>query len=41
MLDVAQEVIATALRDGSHLFEWEHQRLNGEAFVADVLLSSA
>jgi hypothetical protein len=30
-----------ALRDGSHFLEWELQRLNGEAFVADVLLSSA
>ncbi|MDA3877728.1 MAG: PAS domain S-box protein, partial [Halothiobacillus sp.] len=36
----AQEMIATALREGSNFFEWEHQRLNGEPFAADVLLTS-
>jgi hypothetical protein len=36
-----RKAIATALRDGSHFFEREQQRLNGEAFVADVLLTSA
>jgi len=35
----AQEVIATAMRDGSHFFEWEHQRLDGQPFSADVLLT--
>ena len=35
----AQEVIATAMREGSHIFEWEHQRLDGEPFAAEVLLS--
>ncbi len=35
----AQEMIETALREGSHLFEWEHQRLNGEIFAAEVLLA--
>ncbi|MEI7842815.1 MAG: ATP-binding protein [Gallionellaceae bacterium] len=35
----AQEMIAIALRDGSHQFEWEHQRLNGQTFPADVLLT--
>ena len=35
----AQKMIATAMREGSHFFEWEHQRLNGETFAADVLLT--
>jgi PAS domain S-box-containing protein len=35
----AQEMIATAMREGSYFFEWEHQRLNGEPFAADVLLT--
>ena len=35
----AQEMIATAMRDGKNFFEWEHQRLNGEPFAADVLLT--
>jgi PAS domain S-box-containing protein len=35
----SQEMIAIALRDGSHFFEWNHQRLNGEIFAADVLLT--
>ena len=35
----AQEMIATALREGSHAFEWQSRRLNGELFAADVLLS--
>ena len=35
----AKEMIAIALRDGSHLFEWEHRRLNGEIFVTDILLT--
>lgn len=32
-------MIATAMREGSHLFEWEHQQLNGRPFAADVLLT--
>ncbi len=32
-------MIETALREGSHFFEWEHRRLTGEAFPADVLLT--
>jgi light-regulated signal transduction histidine kinase (bacteriophytochrome) len=32
-------MIATAMREGSHFFEWTHQRLNGETFAADVLLT--
>jgi two-component system sensor histidine kinase/response regulator len=35
----AQEMIATAMREGSLSFEWEYQRLNGETFSADVLLA--
>jgi len=35
----AQEMIATAMREGSHSFEWEHQRLDGQPFAADVLLT--
>ena len=35
----AQEMIATALREGSSFFEWEHQRLNGKPFAAEVLLT--
>ncbi len=32
-------MIATAMREGSFFFEWEHQRLHGEPFAADVLLT--
>ncbi|HEU0189308.1 MAG TPA: diguanylate cyclase [Gallionella sp.] len=35
----AQEMIATAMRVGSHMFEWEHQRLGGQPFAANVLLT--
>ncbi len=35
----AQEMIETAMREGSHFFEWEHQRLDGRSFAADVLLT--
>ncbi|OQW85939.1 MAG: hypothetical protein BWK76_07295 [Desulfobulbaceae bacterium A2] len=35
----AQEMIATAVREGSHYFEWEHCRLDGEPFAANVLLT--
>jgi PAS domain S-box-containing protein len=35
----AQEIIATALSEGSHVFEWENRRLNGELFATDVLLT--
>jgi diguanylate cyclase (GGDEF)-like protein/PAS domain S-box-containing protein len=35
----AQEMIAIAMNEGSHNFEWEHQRLNGQSFAADVLLT--
>jgi signal transduction histidine kinase len=32
-------MIATALREGSHFFEWEHTRFNGEKFPATVLIT--
>jgi PAS domain S-box-containing protein len=35
----AIEMIETAMREGSHFFEWTHRRLNGEVFPATVLLS--
>ncbi len=35
----AQEMIATAMREGSYFFEWEHQQLHGKPFAADVLLT--
>ncbi|OGT01468.1 MAG: hypothetical protein A3F73_04855 [Gallionellales bacterium RIFCSPLOWO2_12_FULL_59_22] len=35
----AQEMIATAMREGSFFFEWEHQHIGGQPFAADVLLT--
>jgi len=35
----AKEMIETAVREGSHLFEWMHRRTNGEEFPAEVLLT--
>lgn len=35
----AMEVIERALREGSHYFEWLHQRLDGRQFISDVLLT--
>jgi two-component system sensor histidine kinase/response regulator len=37
--EAAQEMIATAMREGSHFFEWEHRHINGEPFAAEVLLT--
>jgi len=37
--EAAPEKIAQALRDGVACFEWEHRRLNGETFAADVPLT--
>ncbi len=35
----AKEMIETALREGSHFFEWTHKRIDGEEFPATVLLT--
>ena len=35
----AREMIETAMREGSHIFEWTHKRLNGDDFPATVLLT--
>jgi PAS domain S-box-containing protein len=35
----AMKMIDTAMREGSHFFEWEHKRLHGDPFTADVLLT--
>jgi signal transduction histidine kinase/DNA-binding response OmpR family regulator len=32
-------MIETAIREGSHLFEWTHRRIGGAEFPADVLLT--
>jgi len=37
--DKACEMIDIAMQEGSHFFEWTHQRLTGEAFPATVLLT--
>ncbi len=37
--DKAKAMIETAVREGSHFFEWEHMRLNGERFPATVILT--
>jgi signal transduction histidine kinase/ActR/RegA family two-component response regulator len=34
----AQEMIAIAMRDGNHFFEWTHKRVSGEEFFATVML---
>jgi PAS domain S-box-containing protein len=35
----AREMIDTAMREGSHFFEWRHKRLGGADFPATVLLT--
>jgi PAS domain S-box-containing protein len=37
--DKAMEMINTAVKKGSHFFEWQHKRANGEEFPATVLLT--
>jgi PAS domain S-box-containing protein len=37
--DKAKEMIETAMRQGSHFFEWTHKRLGGDEFPATVLLT--
>jgi PAS domain S-box-containing protein len=39
-LTAVKEYIQLALRNGSHRFEWQHQRLNGENFATEVLLNA-
>ena len=35
----AQDMISIALSEGSHFYEWENRRLNGETFPSEVLLT--
>jgi len=35
----AREMIETAMREGSHFFEWTHKRIDGEKFPATILLT--
>jgi len=35
----ANEMIAMAFREGSHRFEWDHKRADGEVFPVEVLLT--
>lgn len=35
----AQQIMATAMKEGSHFFEWKHRRLDGSEFFATVLLT--
>ncbi|TAN51996.1 MAG: PAS domain S-box protein, partial [Rhodospirillales bacterium] len=35
----SREMLEIALQDGSYFYEWEHRRMNGEIFAADVLLT--
>jgi len=36
----AKEMMAVALKNGGHRFEWEHTRANGEVFPVEVLLTA-
>ncbi len=38
--DKANEMMALAFARGSHRFEWDHQRADGEVFPVEVLLTS-
>ncbi|MCK5742289.1 MAG: PAS domain S-box protein [Chlorobi bacterium] len=38
-VDKEKEMIAFALTKGSHRFEWEHRKSNGEVFPVEVLLT--
>jgi PAS domain S-box-containing protein len=37
--DKAQDMIAIAVREGCHFFEWQCRRMNGEIFSTDILLT--
>jgi len=36
----ANKMMGLALKNGSHLFEWDHIRANGEVFPVEVLLTT-
>ncbi len=38
--DKAEEMMKTALINGSHRFEWDHKRSDGEVFPVEVLLTA-
>ena len=38
-VDKSREMIETAICEGSHVFEWTHKQLRGEAFPCTVLLT--
>ena len=38
-MDKAREMIETALREGSHSFEWQHKRLDGQVISTSVQLT--
>jgi PAS domain S-box-containing protein len=38
-IEKSKEMIETAVRNGSCIFEWTHRRISGEEFPADVLLT--
>ncbi|MGB5100736.1 MAG: PAS domain S-box protein, partial [Methanothrix sp.] len=38
-VDKARDMIKTAIREGSHFFEWTHKQISGEAFPCTVLLT--
>ena len=35
----AQKMIGIAMSEGTHFFEWQHKKLDGQVFPADVLLT--
>jgi len=39
-LEKAEEMMAIALKNGSHRFEWVHTRANGQDFPAEILLTA-
>ena len=38
-VEAAQEMMAIAMRQGTHSFEWTHRRMDGTEFFANVLLT--
>ncbi|HEX03836.1 MAG TPA: PAS domain S-box protein, partial [Bacteroidetes bacterium] len=39
-IEKAEEMMSIALEKGTHRFEWDHMRSNGEVFPAEVLLTT-